>query len=302
MHAIVCFTCALILVSWGAIHGGTPKTDASRCQPVDGAEALWSRADLRFINVGEAHGTNEVPAIFADLVCAARSTGRPIIVGLELQELPVGYFDAPTRKIAEQTILKTLDWRTSLDGRTSRAMLAMMSELRDLKRKGIVKQIVPISVSRMVNIDSSSQDSMMKGAAAGEKAMAQELLEAAATAKEALVITLTGNLHAAKRRGEPGMIPYDSMGTYLPPERTIALDIDHHGGKTWGCQLKSGKAKCGVMPWNSTHKNGRGVILGVKADRGPEFDGILSIGTPVTPSRPAPTVPNVHSSKPRGST
>ena len=51
------------------------------CRPVAGSEALW-RDDVRYIFVGETHGTVETPAAFADLVCAALEQG-PVVVSLE---------------------------------------------------------------------------------------------------------------------------------------------------------------------------------------------------------------------------
>lgn len=51
------------------------------CRPVAGSEALW-RDDVRYVFVGETHGTVEAPAAFADLVCAALEQG-PVVVSLE---------------------------------------------------------------------------------------------------------------------------------------------------------------------------------------------------------------------------
>jgi hypothetical protein len=42
------------------------------CEPIAGTEQLWSRPALRFVLVGEMHGTKQTPAIFKDLVCSAR--------------------------------------------------------------------------------------------------------------------------------------------------------------------------------------------------------------------------------------
>ena len=49
-------------------------------------EQLWSRPGIRFVVVGEMHGTVETPAIFRDLVCSAFELKRPILAGVELGE------------------------------------------------------------------------------------------------------------------------------------------------------------------------------------------------------------------------
>lgn len=59
---------------------------AAPCESLQGAEQLRPRPGLRCIIVGETHGTTETPAIFADLICAAREDKRPIIVGIELHD------------------------------------------------------------------------------------------------------------------------------------------------------------------------------------------------------------------------
>lgn len=51
------------------------------CRTVASAETLW-RDDVRYIFVGETHGTTEAPAAFADLVCAALEQG-PVTVSIE---------------------------------------------------------------------------------------------------------------------------------------------------------------------------------------------------------------------------
>jgi hypothetical protein len=56
---------------------------ATQCRPVAGTERLWGKPETRWIMIGEMHGTAEMPATFADLVCRAAATGRPVTVALE---------------------------------------------------------------------------------------------------------------------------------------------------------------------------------------------------------------------------
>lgn len=55
---------------------------AITCTPVPGADQLW-QPTTRWVIVGEMHGTNETPDAFANLVCLAAATGRPVTVALE---------------------------------------------------------------------------------------------------------------------------------------------------------------------------------------------------------------------------
>lgn len=53
-----------------------------QCPSLPGVEFLISQPQLRFIIVGEQHGTAEVPAMFGDLVCHLASSWK-IVVGIE---------------------------------------------------------------------------------------------------------------------------------------------------------------------------------------------------------------------------
>jgi hypothetical protein len=51
------------------------------CGPLPGAGALWERPAVRFILVGEMHGTGETPVIFRDLACTA-AAGKRLLASL----------------------------------------------------------------------------------------------------------------------------------------------------------------------------------------------------------------------------
>lgn len=52
---------------------------ACACAPLPGAGQLWAKPSIRYIVVGETHGTAETPAAFADLVCAALHSKRTVV-------------------------------------------------------------------------------------------------------------------------------------------------------------------------------------------------------------------------------
>src|SRR5271157_1838404 len=109
---------------------------AFACSPLPGADSLWRKPALRFLIVGEMHGSAEAPAIFADLVCAALASKRPIVVGVERSTAEQGAIDAfltgENHEAATRAFLSHKGWHT-FDGRSSRAMLEMLESLRALR-------------------------------------------------------------------------------------------------------------------------------------------------------------------------
>jgi hypothetical protein len=173
-----------------AIFGATLCFDAAdvpRCSPIPGSDQLWSKAGLTFVLVGEMHGTAETPAIFADLVCSARSTKRSIVVGIERpveEQEAINTFMSPAdHEAAAQQLLLQGGWKM-LDGRSSRAMLALLEELRAMKQHGVIANVVAFSDARPG-----------EAAAKREERMAAVLTSSASSYSDALVVALAGNLH-----------------------------------------------------------------------------------------------------------
>ena len=169
-----------------------PAYAAPRCAAIAGSERLWSMPGLRFVVVGEMHGTAETPAIFADLVCSARRAKRPIVVGVERdfsEQDAIDAFLAPgNHEAALRALLSEQGWH-GRDGRSSRAMLALLEQLRALKLRGLVSGVVAFSVA----FDGSQSPSR------GEERMPSALAAAANPYPNALVIALVGNVHACKK-------------------------------------------------------------------------------------------------------
>src|SRR5215469_10781400 len=53
------------------------------CRRFPGAEQIWSNPSLRFVFIGEVHGSNETPAALRELLCDALVHGRHVTVALE---------------------------------------------------------------------------------------------------------------------------------------------------------------------------------------------------------------------------
>jgi hypothetical protein len=265
------FVAALVVLSL-AIAGYVETLPGFESLP--GAGTLYSRPDLRFVLVGEMHGTVESPEIFRDLVCAATSSKRPIVVGIERstrEQKAIDTFMAPgNHEAAISALLAERGWNV-FDGRSSRAMLMLLEALRSLKLEGQISEIVAFDDARAG-----------ESPAQGEQRMASALIAAANRHKNALVIALTGNLHASKKLIE-GFGSYPWMAMLLPTAQTVSLFVTDKGGEAWN-QMEDG---CRPHKQSSSGGAQRGVVLSASAAPIPGYDGVLPTGLTSTASFPA---------------
>lgn len=247
---------------------------APRCAEIPGVDRLWSDSHVRFVLAGEMHGTNETPALFGDLVCAAGASKRPIIVGIEHpaeeQEAMDAFMNSTDHETAVRMLLSRRTWNT-FDGRSSRAMLALFQRLRALKASGRIAEVVAFDDSRPGEPDAQR-----------EARMAAALAAAAERRPKALVIALTGNVHASKEiLQEIG--PYPLMAMHLPRAETLSLFVADRGGEAWN----SMNGGCGPHPVDASGGVRRGVVLSKGEGTLAGYDGRLSTGLPATASLPA---------------
>ena len=262
------FAICILLCLSGNIHAQAPP-----CQPLPRADSLWV-PDLPFILVGEMHGTTETPQVFRDLVCAARATKRPVLVGLERpssEQAAIDAFLAPENHAeAVRALLRERDWGV-FDGRSSKAMLALLEELRLLRMHGDIRGIIAFDDRRPGETPAQR-----------EQRMAAYLTAAADRIPGSLVIVLTGNLHA-RQKPVARFGGYPWMAMLLPPE-TISLLVTDKGGEAWDQTTDEG---CGPHLLKDSGGERRGILLAEQSivERG--FDGVLSTGLPATASGPA---------------
>jgi len=214
------------------------------------------------------HGSAEAPAIFADLVCAALASKRPIVVGVERSTAEQGAIDAfltgENHEAATRAFLSHKGWHT-FDGRSSRAMLEMLESLRALR-----VEVVAFAAARPA--DTPVQV---------EQRMAAALMAAASRHPKALLLALTGNVHGSRKPiAEIGGYPL--MAMHLPQAETLTLMVTDKGGESWS----SMNGSCGPHKVNSSGGVRRGVDLSTAAPMA-GYDGVLSTGLPSTASPPA---------------
>jgi hypothetical protein len=252
---------------------------------VPGIDAL--AGDERWLVVGELHGTNEMPAMFGDIVCQLGAR-QPIAIGVEQPETSQAAIDAFMASdggdTARRAFLDAPFWGVragadTRDGTTSAAIFGLFVRLRQLHRAGRVSRVIafrPVLALRggewwMPWLGRPGFDP-----AAFEQRMADILMSRAPAGR---VVVLTGSAHA-------GLAPIDDAQSFrpmearLPQRQTISLRIRSRGpGQAWVCVVDG----CGVHP-NEDVGGPRGVRL--DAAQGPDFHGVVDLGRGTTASPP----------------
>jgi hypothetical protein len=248
------------------------RADHSECAAIPGAATVLSDQSIKTIVVGEMHGTNETPAIFADLTCLAASSGRNVVVALEhptTEQPAIDQFMASDGDPAALLALTaSVEWHSPYpDGRTSAARLALLRRLREMIRAKQVNRVVAIMPTARL---SSSEY---------EKAMARNVANAGG--ENDLVLALVGNVHALLLPWEssPG-ITYLPMAANLTRGSTKTLNATGNGGSAWVCMPSCGSHDFG--PARTSYPRGIKLLDGV----GKPYDGFLNLGVPTTVSLP----------------
>jgi hypothetical protein len=249
-------------------------TAAATCSSIQGADQIWSKTSLRWIWVGETHGSNETPAAFGNLVCNALSRGKRVTVALERpsseQSALEGVLTAQDLSLAQKALLAEPGWRDGMDGRASGAMLRLLISLRELR-----KQYPALHVFAMEGPYT---------AAIGERdeVMGQAVLSLKTAQPDDLIFVLSGNVHGMKNP----IFGYKTSAMYLPQQELVSLEATDRGGETW----KNDGDGCGVIPYGVADKD-KTRPMGIYLDPGlapvGKVDGILALGVPLTASSPA---------------
>jgi hypothetical protein len=254
----------------------TAKLQHAACNPIAGSDTLLDRPDLRWIVVGEVHGTNETPKAFADLVCLA-SMSRPVNVAVEQTTIEQPAIDdfigSDGGAVATSRFLASGIWAQDVkDGRSSEAYFALFQRLRALRAAGRITSVVafqPVYTPGSAGFDIADY----------EKALASSLV--GRVPRDGRVLVLVGNLHARRTAPPWAKAPYVPMAGYLPAETSVTLDARWNGGSYWAC---GAEMRCGPQIASPAATNG---VRGITRDAaGGPYWGALNLGTDVTASPP----------------
>jgi hypothetical protein len=248
-------------------------SSVSTCTPVVGADQLW-RQSIRWIIVGEIHGTNETPDAFINLVCLAAETRRPVTVALELssdgQPVIDAYLASDGGTQARASLLSLPNFTAEMqDGRGSGAFARLLERLRQMKMVGKVKQVIATDISASTP---SAQDRNV--------AMARNWIAIPAP-KNGVILTLVGNVHAMRTPITFGKRTIVPAGSLMPVDQTVTLNVIGNGGTTWNCQAEG----CAAHANGPARQTGAGINYSKASDR--RWDGVYELGVATTAAEPA---------------
>jgi hypothetical protein len=246
------------------------------CPDIPGLDQVIKPGKLVFF--GEIHGTNEAPAFIADATCVASRQGR-VHVGLELpvsDELALQTFFADD---GEAGLRDAKFWRSPYqDGRSSKAMLALLKRLREYRRAG-----APIEVFLFDEVGRVKPEQR-------EAAMAENISRRRQRAPSDLYLIQVGNYHARRVAGAPWNPSAPWLASILAPQVSgmITLDMRTLPGTAWICSGATSDT-CGVRPIKNianTSNNTVDIAVKLEPQHGGAYDGTFSVGR-ITASPPA---------------
>ncbi len=246
------------------------------CKPPRGVAQIWKKPSIHWVWVGETHGTQESPAVFGEMVCAALSQGLSVSVAIERPTSEQGAIDRlmKSEKLERSRayLLRQPDWQSSFDGRTSKAVLGLLERLRGLRTA-----YPSLSVQAIVDAGAFASSPSMN-----DRMMGNNIRALWKGQHNQLVMILTGNVHGFRK-------PYRGVKTaamYIPSGQIMSLEITDTGGKVW---MRTGDG-CGVQSGGIVDKSmlrTEGVYLGAELAPVGFVDGIVALHKPVSPSPPA---------------
>lgn len=246
------------------------------CKPIPGWKKVVSDKKIRWIVLGEMHGTNEMPEIFADAVCLT-AEASPTVVALELPAIDQpridAYLESDGGPKAKQAFFEAYIWKSRVkDGRSSEAIFRLFEQLHGLHKAGKVRTVIAFQPVRFKEPPTSAEY---------DRAMA-DLIEKN-TPKGFRALVLVGNVHAMRTKVDFGPEPYLPMAGHLPRRNTLSLDISSNGvSSAWACR---GQGQCGEITFGRKgDEQARGVTLSKKSNE--RYDGQLFLGTSTTASAP----------------
>ena len=237
--------------------------------------------------VGETHGTNEAPELFADLVCAA-SEKRHVVVALEQppEDQPAidAFLKSDGSAVARAQFLKAGFWNQSMkDGRSSQAMLSLFDYLRQLKQAGRIRGVAAFQDYDLSVPFTNADEGINRG-------MAAFLKRVAAANPDAIVLGYGGSVHMS--HDNVGGTAIASAAGRLPRAETVSVFVDGEEGSIWNCLDVGAGMQCGphpYLPQSQVCKVGVREVVPVRDGqvllRG--YDAVACVGKPFTASPPA---------------
>ncbi|MBE5317034.1 MAG: hypothetical protein H4O13_16695 [Xanthomonadales bacterium] len=217
-------------------------------EPIDAAAVviLERHAEAPLLVLGELHGTVEAPAVVGTLAARLLDSGA-LTVALEIpaqeQARLDAYLASDGSRQAQRELLDGEFWRREperSDGRRSRAMFALIEQLRLLRSTYPELRLLAFDDTGFFS-QTGSRDALMSDA----------LRAAHAAHPEAKLLVLTGNYHARldqPRRvlsGDKWLQPPLPMAAQLQDLGAVSIHLSAVEGEHWACRKPN---PCGVIP------------------------------------------------------
>lgn len=262
------------------------------CGNFDGIDRVLDQSDgkRRFIIVGEAHGTVQVPLLFEKLVCNA-SSREPVNVLLELRKGATAavqrYVASDGSPGARRALFDDEIWDPKwADGRSSEAIFKLVEALRGMKHSGL-----DIEVYCTQPDDRPRADQFY-----GEVWRAADWALIAAQRPNALNLILVGSAHAALNDNRN--LRFLPAAAHLRPSDVLAIGPFPEGGAQWGLDISpSGKPLMGVHALPGKPADRPGIVMLPDASSG--WNAHYAFGEPAQPSPPMMAKPEASSTKGR---
>ncbi len=270
------------------------RADAPRCDAPAGVEALWTDARIQYLVLGEYHGTAEMPAVTAELVCAAASGGERVLLALELPQAEESELQAFVSGAAT-TLHEHGFWQRARDGRSSAAMFALLERIRDLREAGLDIAVIAVAPSGRLSEDEelllwqrfSPPSGVDRQGSITDLRMAAALIDGARRMQARRVIFLVGNAHAVTApspssswnpvTGDIRRFTRMHTAAALPRENTLSLVFTHAGGAGFA-QTQSGTGVNSLAP-SEFELTSPAVLIAPHPSAEPRYDGRIFIGT-----------------------
>ena len=171
-------------------------------------------------------GTEQIPDFISDAACQAAEAGLTVFVGLDLPEQEQSRLDeflhSGGTNEDRQRLLEGEFWRRpQQDGRSSKAMLQLIDDLRQMIHRGYRVAAFGYDAARAQGTDRNA-------------AIAQNIEAARERAPDALFLVLAGN---ARIRGDKGEAGASTAVQLRRKERGLtALAMAFDGGTAWTCE------------------------------------------------------------------
>ncbi len=300
-----------ILLSASTVGPGDDASDTTAIPAVSSPQACtmpegWSGIagrEPRFVVFGETHGTQEAPALVANVACGLAAAGERVLLAIELSVEDNAALQAAWRLPVDrfQPALRNAGWAGRHDGVASRAMFEMLVTLHARKEAGL-----PIDIAAFNGMRDDAQRerfSALSGQGPHEASQAENIDSAASAGVYDRILVLVGSFHAQRNTVGEGPGRFEPMAMRLAKiGPTISLRMRDAGGSTWNCIAKPGTGlgpgrpitadaiDCGVHSVRGSTDLARTPFMQLgpfpgEEHRAQDYDGFVWLG-PITGSPP----------------